>query len=93
MVALGPEGRVEAAAGFADVVTGESLTVEHRFRIGSVTKIFGSPSDMACTRESRVRAWAAKTTPTIMPTVKNTHPIMTARWFMRSSTWSEGSRA
>ena len=40
VVALGPEGRVEAAAGFADVGTGESLTVEHRFRIGSVTKIF-----------------------------------------------------
>jgi D-alanyl-D-alanine carboxypeptidase len=40
VVALGPEGRVEAAAGFADVATGESLTVEHRFRIGSVTKIF-----------------------------------------------------
>ena len=42
VVALGPEGRVEAAAGFADVGTGESLTVEHRFRIGSVTKIFVS---------------------------------------------------
>jgi D-alanyl-D-alanine carboxypeptidase len=40
VVALGPEDRVEAAAGFADVATGESLTVEHRFRIGSVTKIF-----------------------------------------------------
>ena len=40
MVALAAEGRVEAAAGFADVATGESLTVEHRFRIGSVTKIF-----------------------------------------------------
>ena len=40
VVALGPKGRVEAAAGFADVATGESLTVEHRFRIGSVTKIF-----------------------------------------------------
>jgi D-alanyl-D-alanine carboxypeptidase len=40
VVALLPEGRVEAAAGFADVATGESLTVEHRFRIGSVTKIF-----------------------------------------------------
>jgi D-alanyl-D-alanine carboxypeptidase len=40
VVALGPEGRVEAAAGFADVATGESLTVEHRFRIGSVTKVF-----------------------------------------------------
>ncbi len=40
MVALGPDGRVEAAAGFADLAAGESLTVEHRFRIGSVTKIF-----------------------------------------------------
>ena len=40
VVALWPAGRVEAAAGFADVATGESLTVEHRFRIGSVTKIF-----------------------------------------------------
>ena len=42
VVALGPEGRVQAAAGVADVATGESLTVEHRFRIGSVTKIFVS---------------------------------------------------
>ena len=40
VVALGPQGGVEAAAGLADVATGESLTVEHRFRIGSVTKIF-----------------------------------------------------
>ena len=40
VVAFGPQGRVDAAAGFADVATGESLTVEHRFRIGSVTKIF-----------------------------------------------------
>ena len=39
-VAAGPEGRVEAAAGVADIGTGEPLTVEHRFRIGSVTKIF-----------------------------------------------------
>jgi len=39
-VALGPGGRVEAAAGFADLRTGEALTVDHRFRIGSVTKIF-----------------------------------------------------
>jgi D-alanyl-D-alanine carboxypeptidase len=31
---------VEAAAGVADVRTGEPLTVDHRFRIGSVTKIF-----------------------------------------------------
>jgi D-alanyl-D-alanine carboxypeptidase len=39
-VARGPGGRVEAAAGFADLRTGEALTVDHRFRIGSVTKIF-----------------------------------------------------
>jgi D-alanyl-D-alanine carboxypeptidase len=39
-VALGPDGRVEAAAGFADLRTGEALTVDHRFRVGSVTKIF-----------------------------------------------------
>ena len=31
---------VEAAAGVADVGTGEPLTAGHRFRIGSVTKIF-----------------------------------------------------
>ena len=40
VLALGPAGRVEAAAGVADVATGEALTVEHRFRIGSVTKVF-----------------------------------------------------
>jgi D-alanyl-D-alanine carboxypeptidase len=39
-VASGPDFRVEAAAGLADVKTGEVLTAEHRFRIGSVTKIF-----------------------------------------------------
>jgi len=39
-VALGPDGRVEEAAGFADLATREVLTVDHRFRIGSVTKIF-----------------------------------------------------
>jgi D-alanyl-D-alanine carboxypeptidase len=39
-VAVGPEGRVEEAAGLANLATGEALTVEHRFRIGSVTKIF-----------------------------------------------------
>lgn len=39
-VALGPSGRVGGAAGLADVATGQPLTVEHRFRIGSVTKIF-----------------------------------------------------
>jgi D-alanyl-D-alanine carboxypeptidase len=40
VVALGPGGRVEAAAGCADLRTGEALTVAHRFRVGSVTKIF-----------------------------------------------------
>jgi D-alanyl-D-alanine carboxypeptidase len=40
VVADGPRGRVEAAAGVADVTTGEALTPDHRFRIGSVTKIF-----------------------------------------------------
>jgi D-alanyl-D-alanine carboxypeptidase len=40
VLAVGPEGRVEEAAGIADVATGEALTVGHRFRIGSVTKIF-----------------------------------------------------
>ena len=39
-VAVGPDGRVEAAAGFADLRTGEVLRVDDRFRIGSVTKIF-----------------------------------------------------
>ena len=40
MVAVGPEGMVEGAAGVADAATGEALTAGHRFRIGSVTKIF-----------------------------------------------------
>ena len=41
-VAVGPDGRVEAASGFADLRTGEILMVDDRFRIGSVTKIFVS---------------------------------------------------
>jgi D-alanyl-D-alanine carboxypeptidase len=40
VVAVGPGGRIEEAAGVADLVTGEPLTAAHRFRIGSVTKIF-----------------------------------------------------
>jgi len=40
VVAVAPQGRVEAAAGLADVRRGEPLAVDHRFRIGSVTKIF-----------------------------------------------------
>lgn len=43
VVAVGPGGRVEEAAGFANVQTGEALTVGHRFRIGSVTKLFTAP--------------------------------------------------
>lgn len=41
-VAVGPDARIEAAAGLADLRTREALTVDHRFRIGSVTKIFVS---------------------------------------------------
>jgi D-alanyl-D-alanine carboxypeptidase len=40
VVAVNSVGRVEAAAGLADMGTREPLTVEHRFRIGSVTKVF-----------------------------------------------------
>jgi D-alanyl-D-alanine carboxypeptidase len=39
-VALTPGGQIARAAGFADVRTGEALTIDHRFRTGSVTKIF-----------------------------------------------------
>jgi D-alanyl-D-alanine carboxypeptidase len=39
-MAAGPDGRVVGAAGVADLATGEALTAAHRFRIGSVTKIF-----------------------------------------------------
>jgi D-alanyl-D-alanine carboxypeptidase len=39
-LARGPGGTVAAAVGSADLRTGEALTVDHRFRIGSVTKIF-----------------------------------------------------
>ena len=42
VVARGPGGSVDLAAGIADFRTGEALTVDHRFRIGSVTKIFVS---------------------------------------------------
>ena len=39
-LAVGPHARIEAAAGLADLGSGEALTTDHRFRIGSVTKIF-----------------------------------------------------
>jgi D-alanyl-D-alanine carboxypeptidase len=40
VVATDPRGTFEAASGTADLATGEPLTAAHRFRIGSVTKIF-----------------------------------------------------
>jgi D-alanyl-D-alanine carboxypeptidase len=40
VVAVDPAKRVEEAVGLANIGTGELLTVDHRFRIGSVTKIF-----------------------------------------------------
>jgi D-alanyl-D-alanine carboxypeptidase len=40
VVTRGMKKRVEAAVGLADIATGDPLTVEHRFRIGSVTKVF-----------------------------------------------------
>jgi D-alanyl-D-alanine carboxypeptidase len=40
VVAISPGSVFEAASGTADLATGEDLTVAHRFRIGSVTKIF-----------------------------------------------------
>ncbi|MFN2470879.1 MAG: serine hydrolase domain-containing protein [Gaiellaceae bacterium] len=53
-VALRPDGRVEAAAGFADLRTGEALTVDHRFRIGSVTKIFVAALVLQLVAEGRL---------------------------------------
>ena len=43
VVAARPDGNVEAAAGVANVETGEELTPAHRFRVGSVTKLFVAP--------------------------------------------------
>ena len=43
VVAVRPDQRIEAAAGIANVQTGEALTPGHRFRIGSVTKVFVAP--------------------------------------------------
>jgi D-alanyl-D-alanine carboxypeptidase len=40
VVAINPSSAFGAASGTADLATGEPLTVAHRFRIGSVTKIF-----------------------------------------------------
>ena len=43
VVALGPAGRDEEAVGLADVQERKPLTPHHRFRVGSVTKIFVAP--------------------------------------------------
>jgi D-alanyl-D-alanine carboxypeptidase len=43
VLAYGPGGRIAAAAGLANLETGEAVTPDHRFRIGSVTKIFVAP--------------------------------------------------
>lgn len=43
VVAVKSAQRIEAAAGLANVRTGEALTPGHRFRIGSVTKVFVAP--------------------------------------------------
>ena len=43
VVAVRPDQQIEAAAGIANVQTGEALTPGHRFRIGSVTKVFVAP--------------------------------------------------
>jgi D-alanyl-D-alanine carboxypeptidase len=43
VVAARPDGNVEAAAGVANVETGEALTAAHRFRVASVTKLFVAP--------------------------------------------------
>jgi len=40
VLAVSPRGVFEAASGIADLATGEPMTAAHRFRIGSVTKIF-----------------------------------------------------
>ena len=43
VVTTGPAGKLEGAAGLANVETGEVMTAEHRFRVGSVTKLFVAP--------------------------------------------------
>lgn len=54
VVAVGPQERIERAVGLADVATGEVLTVEHRFRIGSVTKIFVATLVLQLVAEGRL---------------------------------------
>jgi D-alanyl-D-alanine carboxypeptidase len=53
-VAVRPGSRWEGAAGIADVRTGEPLTPDHRFRIGSVTKIFVAAVVLQLVNEGRL---------------------------------------
>ena len=53
-VATRPEGTVEIAAGLADVAQDVPLTPEHRFRIGSVTKIFVAALALQLAAEGRI---------------------------------------
>jgi D-alanyl-D-alanine carboxypeptidase len=53
-VAVGPDRRIEVATGFADLRTSEALTVDHRFRIGSVTKIFVAALVLRLVAEGRL---------------------------------------
>ena len=67
-VAVWPDTRIEAAAGLADVRTREALTVDHRFRIGSVTKIFVAALVLQLVAEglrrtsSHMRSWLSART-------------------------------
>jgi hypothetical protein len=59
------------------------------------TKIFGSATDIACTRGSSgavASASVTHTAPLSRPTVISTQPMNTVREFMTSSTCNEGSR-
>jgi D-alanyl-D-alanine carboxypeptidase len=53
-LAVGPETRIAAAAGLADLRTGEALNVDHRFRVGSVTKIFVAALVLQLVAEGRL---------------------------------------
>jgi D-alanyl-D-alanine carboxypeptidase len=53
-LAVGPDGRLEGAAGVADSAAGEPLTAAHRFRIGSVTKIFVAALVLRLAAEGRL---------------------------------------
>jgi D-alanyl-D-alanine carboxypeptidase len=54
-----PSVRLEAAAGVADVDTGEPMTPDHRFLIGSVTNIFVAALVLQLVDEGSL-AWSAR---------------------------------